>query len=313
MTAVDSTFQQFTNPKIKLHIAGVIVGEHMPFIKRQYGFDTFKTLKDMKHFFGNQTIKIIYPFDIVLLLTGEELFRTIDGWDGKYGLSEIGRACDYVKGSRGKNTNNANIIVQDLGQFSGVKVAAHHIGHLLGSYEDGEMSSAKCCSDDGYVMSASLYNERNINGIFSGKRNAQKWSPCSIESITRFVHTAPCLFNTPDIDAFPLLEWTELAKGTSKRVPHLHEQCSIYMKDETPENHKAYACETKDPCQYLQCNIFQERVLLLGSTKEHATYRCLVQARQYAVEGSGCGFDKYCYQGNCITGNYSQYVSRHVL
>ena len=198
----------------------------------------------------------------------------------EYGLSEIGRACDYVKGSGGQNTNNANIIVQDLGQFSGVKVAAHHIGHLLGSYEDGEMSRSKCCSDDGYVMTASLYNERNINGIFRGKRNAQKWSPCSIESIKTFVHTAPCLFNTPSTDAFPLLEWTELAMGTSKRVPHLHEQCSIYMKDDTPEDHKAYACETKDPCQYLQCNIFQERVLLLGSSQEHATYRCLVQARQ---------------------------------
>ena len=57
------------------------------------------------------------------------------------------------------------------------------------------------------------------------KRNAFKWSDCSVEDIGKFVPTALCLFNIPTINTFPLLRWAELTKN----APTLRQQCFAHM------------------------------------------------------------------------------------
>ena len=298
MSAVDIKFQRhFTKPRITFSIAKVLVGEPLPFIVNRKAFDIYLTQQRMKEFFRNQTLKTSFPFDVALLLTGEEIFKEEGGLDVKYGLSEIGSACDYEWVNGGQNINHANIIVQDLGQFSGVKTATHQFGHLLGSYADGELSSVACCSKEGYIMSNNVYDQSNIDRAFKDKRNAFKWSNCSKEVISKFVRKATCLFNTPNEDPYPLFKWEELATGS--QVPFLSQQCVIYApKKEHVDlvDFKGYDCGA-DPCQYLECRTYLEQV-----TADHHWSDCKVHERQHAMEGSVCGEKKNCFQGNCIAG-----------
>ena len=300
MSAVAIKFRRhFKKPRIQFSIAGVLVGEPQPFIVDKDGFDILQTHKNMKQFFGNETYKARFPFDVVLLLTGEESFKKMSGLDEKYGLTEVGRACDYERFNFGPNLNHANIIVQDLGQFSGVKTATHQFGHILGSYSDGEKSSKNCCSREGYIMSKNKYDKNNIDNVFKNKRNAYKWSTCSKEVISNFVRNASCLFNTPTEDPYPLFNWQELTQNW--QVPHLSDQCSVYVpekEDVELVDYVGYDCGN-DPCQFLECQTVFEQCF---DCLEHLRTDCKVQERQNAMEGSMCGENKNCFQGNCING-----------
>ena len=108
-----------------------------------------------------------------------------------------------------ENGTYDSIIVQDLGQFSGVKMAVHHFGHLLGAHHDGEKSSSACCSGDGNIMSKSKYNQKNLRNPKMSLHNSSYWPPCSVKAIEEFVSTATCLFNEPEVDHYPmLLQWS---------------------------------------------------------------------------------------------------------
>ena len=62
-----------------------------------------------------------YPsYDVILTLVGRKDFLDKGAW----GTSGLGEVCKLGKGS---------ILVQDLGQFGGVKMAIHHFGHVLGA------------------------------------------------------------------------------------------------------------------------------------------------------------------------------------
>ena len=183
------------------------------------------------------------------------------------------------------------IIVQDLGQFSGVKSAVHHFGHMFGAFHDGEDSSSECCSDQGNVMTNYVYNEENINKTFHKVRKSNVWSTCSLEVINALLKIDDCLRNAPIRDDFPLYSWQELTHR-HKGAPWLQEQCN------NVNNTHGGRCGN-DPCGYLQCFI-------------PGTQTCLVHEELgYAMEGSICeyfaGWDKplegRCFQGNCIQGN----------
>ena len=60
---------------------------------------------------------------------------------------------------------NSVAIVEDTGGFSGIIVAAHELGHLLGAVHDGSPppsylggpGAVKCRWEDGYIMSDLRY------------------------------------------------------------------------------------------------------------------------------------------------------------
>ena len=183
------------------------------------------------------------------------------------------------------------IIVQDLGQFSGVKSAVHHFGHLLGAYHDN--SSSDCCSGDGYVMSKSKYNENNLGNYLMSLPNSSFWSPCSVKAIEEFVSTATCLFNEPEVDDYPLFDWQDLVDQIEGGPPSLTNQCSPYGSP-------ALICGD-NPCQYLECQVPD-----YSTVSDRPPVICKVQEKNYAMEGTSCGTGKYCFQGNCIKGNKNQ-------
>ena len=182
------------------------------------------------------------------------------------------------------------IIVQDLGQFSGVKSAVHHFGHLLGAYHDNSSSGSDCCSGDGYVMSKSKYNKENLGNSLMSLKNSSFWSPCSVKAIEEFVSTATCLFNEPEVDNYPLFDWQDMVDGTEGGVPSLADQCSPYEFPALPcGNH---------PCQYLECQAKDHTTVA-----DKPTFICTPKERNYAIEGTSCGENKFCFQGDCIKGN----------
>ena len=120
--------------------------------------------------------------------------------------------------------------------------------------------------------------------------NSSYWSPCSVKAIEKFVSTATCLFNEPEVEKYPLFDWQDLADKIEGGPPSLTAQCSPYGSP-------ALACGD-NPCQYLKC-----------LSKDHTTVSdeplviCTPQEKNYAMEGTECGAGKFCFQGNCIKGN----------
>ncbi|KAE8752572.1 hypothetical protein FOCC_FOCC000694 [Frankliniella occidentalis] len=112
------------------------------------------------------------------------------------GFAYVGGAC--VVNKRLEKVNSVAII-EDTGGFSGIIVAAHEVGHLLGAVHDGSPppsylggpGAEKCRWEDGYIMSDLRHTEKGF-----------KWSPCTVSSFHHFLNgdTATCLYNSPHED-----------------------------------------------------------------------------------------------------------------
>ena len=189
-----------------------------------------------------------------------------------------------------------SIIVQDLGQFGGVKAAVHHFGHLLGAYHDGDETSSDCCSGDGYIMSKTKYNKVNLKDHRLSLPNSSYWSPCSVKAIEKFVSTAICLFNEPELEEHPLFDWQDLVGDIQGGAPSLTHQCSPYSSF-------TVACGD-NPCQYLECDTKD-----YTSVSDTSSRVCAIQEKNYAMEGTSCGEEKFCFQGTCKKGNNFYYVT----
>ena len=82
-------------------------------------------------------------------------------------------------------------IVEDDGEYSGVMVAVHELGHLLGAVHDGYYGATEC-SKEGFIMSE--------------RKRGHTWSNCSRGLIRDFLtsRTGGCMYNTPVTDKYPL-------------------------------------------------------------------------------------------------------------
>ena len=277
MSAVNQRFKTISNPRIELKLAGVQIGRQAtdtPYLSSNIvsgdKFEAQAALEDLgRHFYGKEFPDIV--FDIVLVLTGQNMCR-LQGRQcnpSTAGYAYVGGAC--VSNSNTRKVNSVGI-VEDCGGYSGVVVAAHEIGHLLGASHDGESSpsyvggpGAKHCSwNDGYIMSDLRRTERGL-----------RWSKCSEEQMLHYVSlsSASCLYNMPNKETFVLHELSALAS----KVPSLDEQCR--------QEFGTRSCFSDSRvCTQLFC--------LDAKTGSCTSYRP-------AVEGSKCDTDGICYSGQC--------------
>ena len=183
----------------------------------------------------------------------------------------------YVGGACVRNVYLKKIssvaLVEDSGGYKGVIVAAHEIGHLLGSVHDGDAApsylrgpGAKSCPwSEGYIMSDRRYTARG-----------QLWSDCSVKQMKHFLstRTAQCLYNVPATTDFSLPGHLSLP-GSSVS---LDQQCRA--------DKGTRACyHDHRVCAQLFCY----------TSNYSGCY-----ASRPAVEGSDCGHNRHCISGKCV-------------
>ena len=280
MSAVNARFSALTGPTVDLSLAGIEIGRSSsatPYLTSNIVsgnlVEAEAALADLgQHYFNRRIAGSIY--DLVLVLTGEDLCRMKGRKcsSSTAGYAYVGGAC--VTNPVLKKTNSV-ALVEDSAGFSGVIVAAHEIGHLLGAIHDGQAAprylhapgSRSCSWKGGYIMSDA---RRTRNGLL--------WSPCSQAQISHFTRSqqASCLLNKPSSsNKHPLVG----AALLSTRVQSLDEQC----RAEAGTGSKACFTDSR-VCTQLFC--------LNLTTGSCISYRP-------AVEGSVCSASGFCSNGLC--------------
>ncbi|XP_038218643.1 A disintegrin and metalloproteinase with thrombospondin motifs 16 isoform X3 [Zerene cesonia] len=291
---VDLRYKLLKGPRIRISIAGIIISrgrDATPYLERNRvgrdAIDSAAALTDMgKYLFRERRLPV---YDIAVAITKLDMCRRQFANDacnrGTAGFAYVGGAC--VVNKRLEKVNSVAII-EDTGGFSGIIVAAHEVGHLLGAVHDGSPppsylggpGAEKCRWEDGFIMSDLRHTEKGF-----------RWSPCSVQSFHHFLNgdTATCLYNSPHED-------DSLPRVLPGRLLTLDAQC---RKDRGTS-----AC-FKD-----------ERVCAQLFCFDAASGYCV--AYRPAAEGSPCGDGQYCINGRCITEHeniipdYSQHTPSYV-
>ncbi|XP_044743347.1 A disintegrin and metalloproteinase with thrombospondin motifs 16-like [Chrysoperla carnea] len=273
---VDLRYKLLKGPKVRISIAGIIISrgrDATPYLERNRvgrdAIDSAAALTDMgKYLFKERRLPV---YDIAVAITKYDMCRRRKGGrctKGTAGFAYVGGAC--VVNKRLEKVNSVAII-EDTGGFSGIIVAAHEVGHLLGAVHDGSPppsylggpGAEKCRWEDGYIMSDLRHTERGF-----------RWSPCSIQSFHHFLNgdTATCLYNSPHEDE-------SLGRVLPGKLLSLDAQCR--------RDRGTSACFKDDRvCAQLFCF-------------DSGSGYCV--AYRPAAEGSSCGDGQYCINGRCVT------------
>lgn len=276
---VDLRYKLLKGPKVRISIAGIIISrgrDATPYFEKnrvgRNAIDSTAALTDMgKYLFQERRLPV---YDIAVAITKLDMCRrefvSDDCNRGTAGFAYVGGAC--VVNKRLEKVNSV-AIVEDTGGFSGIIVAAHEVGHLLGSVHDGSPppsylggpGAQRCRWEDGYIMSDLRHTDRGF-----------KWSSCSIAQFDHFLNgeTATCLFNSPHEDAV-------LPRVLPGKLLSLDAQCRM--------DRGTSACFKDDRvCAQLFC--------FDASSGYCVSYRP-------AAEGSICGDGQICNNGRCVLEN----------
>jgi len=211
-------------------------------------------------------------YDIAVAITKLDMCRRKtqrgDCNRGTAGFAYVGGAC--VVNKRLEKVNSV-AIVEDTGGFSGIIVAAHELGHLLGAVHDGSPppsylggpGAVKCSWEDGFIMSDLRHTSKGF-----------KWSLCTVRQFQHFLNgeTATCMYNSPH-------EEESLPRVLPGKLLSLDAQC---RKDRGTS-----ACFKDDRvCAQLFC--------FDAGSGYCVSYRP-------AAEGSRCGDNQMCLNGRCVS------------
>ncbi|XP_077547404.1 A disintegrin and metalloproteinase with thrombospondin motifs like [Haemaphysalis longicornis] len=276
---VDLRYRLLTSPRVKISLAGMIVAKDRdatPYLERnrlrapnEDAIDVAGALTDMgKYLYREDRLP---TYDLAVVVTKLDMCRRhLEGGRcnrGTAGFAYVGGAC--VVNKRLEKVNSVAII-EDSGGFSGIIVAAHEVGHLLGCVHDGSPApgylggpgAQRCPWEDGFIMSDLRHTERGF-----------RWSSCSVQQFRHFLlgETASCLYNYPHENQL-------LARMLPGSMLSLDDQCR--------RDRGTTACfKDSRVCAQLFCYD--------SSSGYCVSYRP-------AAEGSPCGDGQTCKNGRCI-------------
>merc|ERR1712106_561354 len=274
---VDLRYKLLKGPSVKISIAGIIISrgrDATPYLERNRvgrdAIDAASALTDMgKSLFLERRLPV---YDIAVAITKLDMCRRKtrhgDCNRGTAGFAYVGGAC--VVNKRLEKVNSV-AIVEDTGGFSGIIVAAHELGHLLGAVHDGSPppsylggpGAVKCSWEDGFIMSDLRHTSKGF-----------KWSLCTVRQFHHFLNgeTATCMYNSPH-------EEESLPRVLPGKLLSLDAQC---RKDRGTS-----ACFKDDRvCAQLFC--------FDAGSGYCVSYRP-------AAEGSRCGDNQMCLNGKCVS------------
>jgi len=274
---IDLRYKLLKDPGVKISIAGIIISrgrDATPYLERNRvgrdAIDSASALTDMgKYLFLERRLPV---YDIAVAITKLDMCRRTNRFGecnrGTAGFAYVGGAC--VVNKRLEKVNSV-AIVEDTGGFSGIIVAAHELGHLLGAVHDGSPppsylggpGARKCRWEDGFIMSDLRHTSKGF-----------RWSHCTIKQFHHFLNgeTATCMYNSPH-------ETESLARVLPGKLLTLDAQCR--------RDRGTSACFKDDRvCAQLFC--------FDAGSGYCVSYRP-------AAEGSRCGDGAICLNGKCVT------------
>ncbi|XP_067126705.1 A disintegrin and metalloproteinase with thrombospondin motifs like isoform X1 [Centruroides vittatus] len=276
---VDLRYKVLANPKVKISLAGMVVAKDKdatPYLEKNRlrppnydAVDAAGALSDMgKYLYREDRLP---TFDLAVVITKLDMCRRqFNGGRcsrGTAGFAYVGGAC--VVNKRLEKVNSVAII-EDSGGFSGIIVAAHEVGHLLGCVHDGSQppsylggpGASNCPWEDGFIMSDLRHTDRGF-----------QWSACSVQQFKHFLQgeTAVCLYNYPHDNQI----LSRVLPGTT-----------MSLDDQCRKDRGTTAC-FKDArvCAQLFC---------------YDTSSGFCVSFRPAAEGSTCGHGQVCRDGRCV-------------
>ncbi|XP_017482058.1 PREDICTED: A disintegrin and metalloproteinase with thrombospondin motifs 1-like [Rhagoletis zephyria] len=276
---VDLRYKLLTHPQIRVSLAGMIVAKDRdatPYLERNRlrppnadAVDAAGALTDMgKYLYREDRLP---TYDMAVVITKLDMCRRrYEGGRcnrGTAGFAYVGGAC--VVNKRLEKVNSVAII-EDSGGYSGIIVAAHEVGHLLGCVHDGSPppsylggpGATRCPWEDGFIMSDLRHTERGF-----------RWSSCSVEQFKHFLNgeTATCLYNFPH---------------ENQLLPRVLPGTMLSLDEQCKRDRGTNAC-FKDArvCAQLFCF-------------DSASGYCV--SYRPAAEGSACGDGQICRNGKCL-------------
>ncbi|XP_031838238.2 A disintegrin and metalloproteinase with thrombospondin motifs like [Nomia melanderi] len=270
---VDLRYRALTKPKIRLNIAGIIIATDMkavPYIEnsrlKSNLVDADQALTGMSTYFYREKRFPWKMYDIAMATTHLNLCNKLD----EYLCDPETLGYAFVRGACNRNsttkTSEAVGIAEDNGGFSGIIPVAHELGHLLGAHHDGTTNDTKKCpASDGYMMT----------GTLQLSENQFKWSICSIRALQKFLSedTAKCLYDEPP-------KATAIRRLMPGKLMSLDSQCKkVYGGIACKENES-------EVCYRLECEVPDSNGV------------CAAVAA--AAEGSSCGTNLICLDGQCV-------------
>ncbi|KAF7488255.1 A disintegrin and metalloproteinase with thrombospondin motifs 8 [Sarcoptes scabiei] len=276
---VDLRYKLLVHPQIRVSLAGMIVAKDRdatPYLERNRlrppnadAVDAAGALTDMgKYLYREDRLP---TYDMAVVITKLDMCRRrYEGGRcnrGTAGFAYVGGAC--VVNKRLEKVNSVAII-EDSGGYSGIIVAAHEVGHLLGCVHDGSPppsylggpGATHCPWEDGFIMSDLRHTERGF-----------RWSSCSVEQFKHFLNgeTATCLYNFPH---------------ENQLLPRVLPGSMLSLDEQCKRDRGTNAC-FKDGrvCAQLFCF-------------DSASGYCV--SYRPAAEGSPCGDGQICRNGKCL-------------
>ncbi|XP_063992334.1 A disintegrin and metalloproteinase with thrombospondin motifs like [Diachasmimorpha longicaudata] len=279
---VDLIFKQLSAPHVRLQLAGIVVGGDRfaaPYLEKKSGssgdINATAALGKIEKFYQDSRGKNFSPepYDIIVTLTDSDIFdeKEVEICSPKLGgVSKGVLVCsdDVVK-------DKAAAIIQDNLAFSGLRMAAHELGHILGAEHDGGTDewTKTCRASDGYLMSK--YNElRTVT---------HKWSNCSLTAFNASFQSSleKCLDKPLQLDKAEI----PLPSMLPGVVVGIHHQCQAFGFNR--------ACIIPENCNSLTCT---NAAFILNID----TDTDCVPVGVPPAQGSICGCQRHCRNGECV-------------